>query len=323
MARARGALLVVFALVALTSAAETDEATCPPARFIACGDEPAAKTCLSYVVSATTGARRCCWVVDENGVPSDAWVTDFVADAGGDVAFEPHEFGVQDAGPIMTAEFDLRTRVMSALLCYYYVTDKCAPGALDGMRALTLRAADPTRFRVTEAVERHTVRETTANPAENVCACDHLDALPLPERYRCCYWDSRMPSDQPEPAPVRWTDCYAPRASAESAADCRRITRPVAQCGDAGACFCRFEYNTLAPAATRDPWACGLCCPRLTDDFGRDQIAKNNNTRGQCLSDVYPFSPPDDGTCGHERLARTAAPVASGASRLGAFWRWW
>lgn len=322
MARAWG--VVLLALVALAGAADTDEATCPPARFIACGDEPAPRTCLNYVVSDATGARQCCWVVDAAGAPADGWVTEYVReDTAGEVSFGPQEFGAQDDAPVMEAEFDLRTRVMAGLRCHYYVTDKCVPGALDGGRALTLRAADPTRFRVTEAVARHTARETTANPAEHVCECDRRDALPLPERYRCCYWDSARPEPQQAPEPVRGTACYAPRASVERGTDCRRIARPVAQCGDAAACFCRFEYNALASAATRDPWACGLCCPRLTGDFGRDQLARNNNTRTQCLSDVFPLALPDDGSCGHEHLERRhdPPPATSAGARASPFWR--
>ncbi len=313
--------LCLLCVLAAAAARDTDEATCPPARFIACGNEPAPNTCLSYVVAAT-GERQCCWVVDADGAAMhDAWVTVFVLDDDDGLQFGPLEFGAQDDGAVMEAEFELASRVMTALWCHYYVTDRCAPGDGDVGRVLTVRATDPTRFRVTEAVARHTARETTANPAEHVCACEHRDALPLPERYRCCYWGSDFPPDEPEPTLLRTTTCYAPRAGPSDATDCRRITRPVAACGDVGSCFCRFEYSDLAPGATRDPWACGQCCPRLTDDFGRDQLAKNNNTRTQCLSDIFPFTPAPDGACTHELLGpREPAETTSGAGRRSAFW---
>lgn len=323
MARAKKAFLLLVVLVAVVQARDSSEATCPPARFIECGPEPAPKTCLSYVVSQVTGARQCCWVVDGDGAPMpDVWKTAFVSNALSVLLFTSQQFGALDGAPVMEAEFELGTRVMTRLSCHYYFTDKCAPGAGTEGVAVTLQPADPTRFRVTDAVARHTARETEPDPGEYVCQCDHKDVLPLPERYRCCYWDSGIPVDAAGSTALRTTSCTVPRARADpDTSDCRRIVRPVAACGDAGACYCRFEYNTLAPGITRDPWGCGQCCPVLTNDFGRDQLAKNNNTRHQCLTDVYPFTPATDGACGEERLGRRLPePATSGAARRSAFW---
>lgn len=312
----RSRLILLLALACVAVARNTDEATCPPARFISCGPEPQSGTCLAFTVNDETLQRECCWVTNtSDSLQTAAWATTYFAPAGDALVGLPTQFGIGEDQPIMEAEFNLLTRVASKLVCLYYVTQNCGTLGLDApLHVLTLRATDPSRFLVSEAVSRFTARETTANPDEFVCDCDRKDALPLPERYRCCYWDSGVPDDQPTPAVMRTTACRAPRAVARGEQDCRRTLRPISQCGDSGACYCRFEYNTAA-GATRDPWGCGQCCPALTPSFGHDQMDKLNNTRSSCLSTIFPFTPANDGVC-EDKLLELRTQIFSSASRL-------
>jgi len=312
-------LLLLFALVC-ASARDTNEATCPPARFLACGVEPVDGACRSAVTN-DDGDRMCCWVVDSNGTATPhTWVTSYFNSPPGFVGWLPAQFGVADVEPIMNATFSLVTRVMTQLECYYYITDQCGALGSDGpVHALTVAATNPARFLVSEAVERYTQRETTANPDEFVCDCERKDGLPLPERYRCCYWTSGEPgpTDQDASGLLRTTSCRAPSARVSALTDCKRTVRPVSNCGDAGACYCRFEYAQASAGVMRDPWACGQCCPRLTGDFGHDEVARNNNTRPACLTDIFPFQPAPDGDCTTKLLpVRVIAQQPSAGSAL-------
>lgn len=317
-------MLLAAAVACVLAAAKTtrdpDEASCPPARFIACGDEPSPNVCLNGIVGPT-GTTQCCWIVDADGeLLQHLWTTEFVADPGSGIGMLPLQFGMSDDNPVMSAEFNTLTRVASMLKCYYYVTSGCGQrGTAGPIHVLTLTATEPTRFAVSPAVARHTERETSGDPSEFVCECEHKDALPLPERYRCCYWESDIPEDAASSSFTRLTECFAPRARADPELDdCRRIVRPVSSCGDAGACYCRFEYSQSVSGATRDPWGCGQCCPALTNDFGRDLISHNNDTRAACLLNTYPFTQYSDGSCGDERLSRRAAQLTSAATRVTA-----
>lgn len=282
-----------------------EEATCPPARFISCGLPPSGVVCPGM-------AGMCCWVVTEDGATVNAnWGVEAVS---ADALLGPQYLGIPEGAPIMSAEFDTHTRVMVNLRCTYYAVDKCAGGAVtDGVEMFSLVSFDPSRYRVTEDVAVHTIRETTANPDEYVCQCSNKDALIFPERYRCCYWDSGAG----EVAHTRMTTCRAPIATPDPAAsDCNRIVRPVSQCGDAGGCYCRFEYVPLASAATREPWDCGKCCPALTGIFGRDLVEKHNNTRANCLDSALAFRLPGDNACEDRGLFRSLLPAQSSGARV-------
>ncbi len=308
--------LLVLALVACALGRDTNEATCPPARFISCGPEPNPGVCVAYVVNDDSLERQCCWVTNTSGgYQQAAWATTYFQPAGDALVGLPTQFGIGEDQPIMEAEFNLLTSVVTNLACMYYVTQNCGTLGIDGpVHVLTLRATDPSRFIVSDAVTRFTARETTANPDEFVCDCNRKDGLPLPERYRCCYWDSGVPDDQPTPAVMRTTSCRAPRAVARGEQDCRRTLRPISQCGDAGACYCRFGYN-VAAGATRDPWGCGQCCPPLTHSFGHDQMDKLNNTRSSCLSPIFPFTPANDDVC-QSKLLELRTQILSDAAAL-------
>lgn len=282
-----------------------DEATCPPARFIACGLSPSAGVCPG---TATT----CCWVVAEDGttVNTNWGVAETSVDAG---LVEPQNLGIPDGAAIMSAEFDVATRAMVGLKCNYRMVDRCVGGTLnDDVPVLTLVSRDPSRYRVPEDVAIHIVRETTANPDEYVCECSNKDTLVFPERYRCCYWGSGVGAA----AQTRTWTCSAPPATTNpDADDCHRIMRPITQCGDAGGCYCRFEYVSLASAATREPWDCGKCCPALTGIFGRDLVEKHNNTRANCLDAMLAFRLPGDNACEDRELFRIQLPAQSSSAR--------
>lgn len=313
-------LILLLALACVAVARDTNEATCPPARFISCGPEPHPNLCLSAVVNPVTDERECCWLTNTSGgYQQAAWTTTYFSNvAGVSLVGMPTQFGIAEDRPIMNATFNDLTRVATELECFYYVTENCGSlGDAPPVHVLTLRATDPSRFKVSVAVSQFTIRETTANPDEFVCDCDRKDALPLPERYRCCYWDSGVPTSQPNPPVMRTTSCRAPRAVPRGEPDCTRTLRGVTACGDSGACYCRYEYNAAA-GVTRDPWGCGQCCLALTDNFGRDLTAKRNNTRTSCLDSIFPFTPSDGDEC-QSSLLPLREQIFSAATALRAF----
>ena len=166
-------LALVAGLAQANSHANTDEATCPPARFIACGQSPSAGVCPGTAI-------MCCWVVGEDGVTVNTnWAVDETSASLFPV--QPQNFGLPGGAAVMSAEFDVETRGIVGLRCNYRMIDKCVGGSLtSNSPVLTLVSRDPSRYRVTQTVAVHTIRETVANPDEFVCDCSSKGYASIP-----------------------------------------------------------------------------------------------------------------------------------------------
>jgi len=287
---------------------EGNEAICPPARFISCGSPPPH--------ACAVGMATCCWVSNGTGV-NTAWGSTYMDESVGEVSSA--NFGVPDGAPVAELTFNIFTYELTGLKCHYYSTSVCGGGIGSSLTA-TLESRDPARYQIPPVMAHVALLETTPNNEKYACNCSNKDALPLPERYRCCYWQGRPDGDT-----TRALTCSIPRADPVFVAgrDCVRTTRPVANCGDSGGCYCRFAYNALSSSITREDWDCGRCCPDLTGDFGRDLTQRHNNTMVNCLSTAFPLALPDAPGCEVARLdVREVLPLASGTGRLtwGSVW---
>ena len=302
------ASLVLLMTVFLSVASSTlrNEAICPPARFIQCGP-PAAGICMS-------DGGNCCWVEDSNG-HNNAWHA--LPTPIGIGLLSSDNFGASAGVPVLETTFNVITRELTALRCNYYATKVCG-GEGEDMPVLTLASRYPARYQLPPVMATLAIQETTPTAMEYFCDCSQKDGLPLPERYRCCYWKGVAESDI-----LRGFECRIPRADPvfEPGADCTRTTRAVAKCGDAAGCYCRFEYSELASSLTREEWDCGRCCPALTGDFGRDLTQRHNNTNTNCLTTAFPLAVSTTNGCeGIEKSVITPDTPSSGACKMTAGW---
>lgn len=317
--------LSLCSLLTITSGlAPQDTAICPPTAWITCGKNP------PDPLVCETSSEFCCWVSypDTENKPYEDSVPNWVSTNYYPThEYTPYSLGIErhfdpdTTKPVLEIEYDWTTRIIRSITCNYLQQNYCSGTSnenddVNSVILFSLRNTVPYRYQVPEAYYDF-VRMTVDGIGTNVCDCENVLALSTPNRYGCCLWEGGLPAPftNPKKTIYRTFSCKAPGTQIEPDIPCSHVLRFESQCGDTGGCFCRLEYAPQTPTENREPWDCDGCCRTLTGHYDIDFSDARNDTRFDCLANIFNTAPIRNYCESKFQFPRTTpTPVPSDAS---------
>lgn len=320
-------LFLLFFVSIAYSINPEDSAICPPTAWISCGKNP------PNPLVCQTASSYCCWVNSPNSsaafyeTPTSHWVS---SDFHTNHEYTPYSLGIErnfdpdSVDPVLEITYDWTTRILTEITCNYVQQNFCSGGGqnYENPRILfSLKSTVPFRYKVPE-VYYDFVKMTVDKVGINHCDCENVLSLDNRNRYQCCLWKGGLTSGvtNPKTSLHRTFSCKAPGTRINPDVPCSHVLRYESQCGDTGGCFCRLEYVSDTPTENREPWDCNGCCRSLTGNFDIDLVDARNNTRFDCLANVFNTAPTRNYCEAKFNFPRLPpAPPSSDASNLRVF----